>query len=84
MNRADVLCMTETWLSDEISDSYVSLANFSLFRKERATRGGGIAMYMKSSIQCKIFDISKPPDMITKDMWIQLRPTRLQDKYPES
>ena len=69
--------MTETWLSEEISDSHVSLANFSLFRKDRTTRGGGIAMYVKSSIQCKILDIIKPPDMITEDMWIQLRPTRL-------
>ena len=69
--------MTETWLSEEISDNYVSLLNFSLFRKDRTTRGGGIAMYVKSSIQCKILDIIKPPDMITEDMWIQLRPTNL-------
>ena len=34
-------------------------------------------MYVKSSIQCKILDILKPPDMITEAMWIQLRPTRL-------
>ena len=76
LNSADVLYVTETWLSEEISDSYVSLLNFSLFRKDRTTRGGGIAMYVKSSIR-KILDIIKPPDMITEDMWIQLRPTRL-------
>ena len=77
LNSADVICVTETWLSEEISDSYVSLLNFSLFRKDRTTRGGGIAMYVKSSIQCKTLDIIKPPDMITEYMWIQLRPTRL-------
>ena len=71
------MCITETWLTDEISDSYVSQANFSLFRKDRATRGGGTAMYVKSSIQCKILDILQPPDMITEAMWVQLRPTRL-------
>ena len=53
----------------------VSLANFSLFRKDRVTRGGGIAVYVKSSIQCKILDILKPSDMLTEAMWIQLRPT---------
>ena len=77
LNSADVICVTETWLSEEISDSYVSLANFSLFREHRATRGGGIAMYVKSSIQCRILDISKPLDMITEAMWVQLRPTHL-------
>ena len=76
LNSADVICVTETWLSEEISDSYVSLANFSLFREDRATRGGAIAMYVKS-IQCKILDISKPLHMITEAMWIQLRHTRL-------
>ena len=76
LNSADLICVTETWLSEKICDSYVSLANFCLFRKNRTTRGSGIAMYVKSSIQCKILDILKPPDMITEDMWIQLRPTR--------
>ena len=33
LNSADVICVTETWLSEEISDSYVSLPNFLGFVK---------------------------------------------------
>ena len=62
MNNADVLCITESWLSAEISDNYIQLANFNLFRKDRHTRGSGVAIYVKSSIQCKTVYVDDFPD----------------------
>ena len=62
MNNADVLCITESWLSEEISDNYIQLANFNLFRKDRHTRGSGVAIYVKSSIQCKTVYVDDFPD----------------------
>lgn len=77
LNNADIVCITETWLSEEIPDNYVSLADFSLFRRDRHTRGGGVAIYVNPSIQCKRLVVDDPPDFITESLWLQLRPIRL-------
>ena len=63
MNNADVLCITESWLSAEISDNYIQLANFNLFRKDRPTRGGEVAIYNmlnhRSSVKMYMSTISQ-------------------------
>ena len=47
-NQADLIeCVTETWLSDEIPDTAV------LFRNDRPTYAGGIAVYVSSKIPCR-------------------------------
>ena len=51
-NDVDIACITETWLSDEIHDSQVSLKDFTLFRKDRPTHAGGIAAFIRSCIPC--------------------------------
>ena len=46
----DVICVSETWLSADILDSEIYLPNYQLFRLDRNRRGGGVAMYIHSSI----------------------------------
>lgn len=36
-----VICLTETWLSSDISDSEAYIPGYSLFRADRNRRGGG-------------------------------------------
>ena len=38
----NVLCITETWLSDHISDGEILPSDFVLYRKDRPSRGGGV------------------------------------------
>ena len=46
----DILCVTETWLTESISDHEISLANYVLYRKDWPhNRGRGICCYVKSS-----------------------------------
>ena len=48
----DILCLCETFLNDSFSDSEFQLQGYQLFRKDRKTNGGGIAMYIKDSLTC--------------------------------
>ena len=40
----------ETWLSSEISDSEILIPNYMSFRLDRSRHGGGIAVFVKSSL----------------------------------
>ena len=47
----DIMFLTETWLTDDISDGELSIPGYSIFRRDRFNRkGGGIAIYIKSHI----------------------------------
>ena len=46
-----VVALTETWLSDNILDTEVSIPGYTLFRNDRTTkRGGGVAVAVKDSL----------------------------------
>lgn len=46
-----VLAITETWLHDWIDDSDVFPTDCHVFRRDRSTRGGGIAVLVEHNIQ---------------------------------
>lgn len=57
----DIVCISETWFSIDILDSIYGLNGFQLFRVDRTifvdgresrTRGGGVAMYIRSGLNC--------------------------------
>ena len=45
-----IICVVETWLSSEISDSEILIPNYMSFRLDRSRHGGGIAVFVKSSL----------------------------------
>ena len=46
-----ILAFTETWLTNNITDSEVSLPGFSIHRSDQADGlGGGIAVYVKDTL----------------------------------
>ena len=51
-NHVDVFAITETWLNPEIPDGPVSLTDFSIVRKDRASgkREGDVCAFIKSDI----------------------------------
>ena len=50
----DIICVTETWLNDRISDSIVNLPGFSIIRKDRLEYShGGVCAYIKDGIEFK-------------------------------
>lgn len=46
-----ITVLTETWLRNEISDDLVFPPSYSVFRKDRTNKGGGVAILVKPSIQ---------------------------------
>ena len=50
----DIMCINETWLDDKISDQEVGIDGYDLVRKDRKRTGGGVAVYIRNSINYKI------------------------------
>lgn len=59
-SKVDIICVTETWLSDKTSDDVVSIDGYKLIRNDRFySRGGGICIYYKSDLSCKVIEYSE-------------------------
>ena len=50
----DVICVTETWLGEEIDNSEISLPGYNIIRLDRHRHGGGVAMYVKNTIDYNV------------------------------
>ena len=58
-DKYDVVAITETHLSHEIVDSLVEIEGFTVFRKDRNRKGGGVVIYCRSELNTKLADYSK-------------------------
>nr|CAH7731134.1 unnamed protein product [Callosobruchus chinensis] len=56
-NNFDIIGVSETWLTKDIPSDFVSIPNFNVYRHDRMGRGGGVAVYVRSSIKCEIMEI---------------------------
>lgn len=58
---ADVLVFTETWLKASVINDMIKIDEYNIFRCDRTKKGGGVAIYIKSNLNCScIQSISKP------------------------
>lgn len=53
----DVIGLSETWLDSCVPDHGLSIPGYKLIRKDRASRGGGVAFYVSDSIKFKIMSV---------------------------
>ena len=49
-----VITISETWLTSNISDNDVHLDNYMLYRSDRGTRAGGVAIYVLSNLSSQL------------------------------
>lgn len=59
-SNSNILILTETWLTNEVSDAEVlsDLAGFQLFRTDRKRgRGGGVLIAVAPEIPCCMVDV---------------------------
>ena len=54
-------CVTETWLSDFIFDHEILPCGYSLYRKDKSSRGGGVLIAVSDLISSSL--IPSPPDL---------------------
>jgi hypothetical protein len=48
--KFDIICLTETWLKENVEDEVVKINGYSIERKDRPSRGGGVAIYFKDTL----------------------------------
>ena len=66
-NNIQVLGISETWLSENRHSKFFDIPNFSLLRTDRVgKRGGGVALYVHTSIKHRIICRSDQPDVYRK------------------
>lgn len=51
----DIVCVSETWLSTAMPDSFFCLSGYRVFREDRSGNGGGVAIFVKDNIPSKLF-----------------------------
>ena len=49
----DLFALNETRLDSSISDGLVNISGYDIIRKDRSRRGGGVCVYLRSSINYK-------------------------------
>jgi exonuclease III len=70
-HKVDVICLSETWLGNDISDTQVSITGYEFHRKDRIeNRAGGAAMYVNLSLpQHRAYELKRAE---TDLMWVQM------------
>ena len=53
-NSYEIVCITETWLSDAVFDNEIIPKNYSIYRKDRKSRGGGVLVAISDSISSNL------------------------------
>ncbi len=74
------MCITESWLNDNIYDTEILDCGYTIYRKDRDSRGGGVMVAMKNSIPCE--QLPSPPELELVTIYLSLRiPTTLCTVY---
>ena len=62
-NNYDIVCIVESWLSQDILDSELAITGYTIFRRDRNRHGGGIIIFVKDTLSCTILPSSTSPSM---------------------
>jgi len=58
--KFDIICVSETWLTDAIQDNEVGIHGYNLLWKDRHRHGGGVAIYLASNLPHKSIHFPHP------------------------
>ena len=53
-----IICIVESWLSPDISDDEISINGYQILRLDRNRNGGGVLMFIHTSLICKHLSIN--------------------------
>lgn len=62
-NNPNVITLSETWLDEKDADSNIKLENYTLYRSDRGSRGGGVATYISSNLNSQIITPRIKPEL---------------------
>ena len=76
----DVGVISETWFKKHHDNCFSNIDGYNCYRRDRINRrGGGVAIYIKSSVDSEIF-VSPFDDRDLEVLWIKTR-VRVDDFY---
>ena len=50
----DIICIVESWLCSNISNSEITIIGYQVFRLDRNRHGGGVLIYSRDNFVCHI------------------------------
>lgn len=71
----DAIGISETWLSTKVSNQVLAIPGYKIIRKDRKSRGGGVALYIKNYFKHKVVDIPENGlvDSPLEFLWISIK-----------
>ena len=79
-HNPDIICITETWLKNQIPDDVVQIHNYTLLRRDRKEREhGGVCLYIKNSYSISVLDV--PNEHECEVLWAIINSRRLPRGY---
>jgi len=64
----DFIAITETWLSDNIFDNEILPTNYTIYRNDRGSRGGGVLLAVRDNIASKVLPSPTNIEMLTVEV----------------
>jgi len=82
-HKFDIIGLSETWLSPNVENEHIALANYDVHRKDRNGRGGGVCVYISSTLPNKRRrDLEEPTlEMIWTEISVQPKPVLIGVAY---
>ena len=54
IEKPEVVCITETWLCDDIGESEASIPGYNCIRCDRNRHGGEVALFISDKLECQV------------------------------
>ena len=64
-NKVDILGVTETWLTDMIYDLEIFPSSYTIYRKDRNSRGGGVMIAVRDKIHSELITTNSDLEILT-------------------
>ncbi|XP_037792643.1 uncharacterized protein LOC119587991 [Penaeus monodon] len=72
----DVLCISETWLTNDLEDKYVCFSNYNIYRQDKG-RGGGVAIYVRDNLKVNPLNLTASKIDGVEDLWLSIQCRKL-------
>ena len=68
LEKPALIILNETWLSSEISSNDLCLSNYTIYRKDRKTRGGGVLIAILSAFSSNKVETVSECEILAVDL----------------
>ncbi len=74
--RPDILCVSESWLTEDVSDQHIALPDFNVYRRDKG-RGGGVCIYVRNICTVSVIDVTIDRVEGIEDLWLTVQCRKL-------